>query len=356
MCKIRPRAVVSLLVLGVLVAAGVQSVAAQPFSNTLTAEQVACNESQLQQLLQRLTLTRGTSGNHNRSLTLLLTYSNAFGFYEGLAVFNQTPLRANGTVNATEAEQFFAFYINPSIRQLLLNPARPTLAQVSLAREISSSNLVTAGAATAMTLTLNPTLAAQGGAGNLVINNFQAANGQACGGLLAVDVKPGRGLIDAGLVTPCHTALTDFDRMVFSILERTVRVQATGSALVDTKIAIYRGEQPFTYRIDVYPLSASGQLTGKIALQLTINVDAQGRITDGQLTILPPCVGIERSGCSNADTGLEVFLLPPVFGGVEARPVSAPSFSVVYQFGATPAPVVVDWTRLLSGTTWNQGF
>jgi len=345
------RALASFLVLAA--AAAALPASAQPLSNTLTAEQVACNESQLQQLLQRMTLNRGTGANRSRALTLFVTYSNPYGFYEGLAVMNQAPLRASGPLSAAEAEQLLAFHINPSIRTLLINPARPMLAQISLEREDAGSNLVGAGGATAISLSLNPTLGT-GATGSLRINNFTATNAQACGGVSSVDVKPGRGLISAGLLTPCHTLFSDFDRTVFAILERTLRVQSA-SGVVDAKIALYRGEQPFTYRIDVYPLSSSGQMSGKIALLLTLNVDGAGQISTGQLSVLPTCVGIERSGCSNSETSFQIFLLPPVFAGVEGRTASGPSFSLAYQFGTTPAPVTIDWNSLLSGTSWNGG-
>lgn len=252
-------------VLAFLLVLGALAASAQPLTNQLTAEQVACNELQLEQLLQRMTLQRAGQGNPPRPLTLLVSYSNEFGFYEGLAVSNQVPLRANAPLGAAGAEHFFAFHINPSIRTLLLNPARQPLAQVSLVREETSSNLVAGNSANAMTLFLNPTLGAGGGEGRLQINNFQASSGQACGNLRSVDVKPGRGLIQAGLVTPCHTQLTDFDRMVFAILQRTLRVQVTTSGVTDTKVSIFRGEDPLTYRINVYPVSSTGQILGKVA-------------------------------------------------------------------------------------------
>lgn len=341
-----------ILVLGALAASALH---AQPLSNTLTTEQVACNELQLEQLLQRLTLERADQGNRTRSLTLLVTYSNEFGFYEGLAVSNQVPLRANAPLGAAGTEHFLAFHINPSIRTLLLNPERQPLAQVSLVREETSSNLVAGNSANAMSLSLNPTLGAQGNAGRLRINNFEVGAGQACGNLRSVDVKPGRGLILAGLVTPCHTELTDFDRMVFAILERTLRVQVTGQPTADTKVAIFRGEEPLTYRINVYPLSNNGQMQGMVALELTLTADAQGRITGGQLQFLPSCSGFLPDECSTSDVALQVFLVPPVFGGNQTRLSSGPAFSVTYQVGATPTPVAVDFDALLGGTTWNQG-
>jgi hypothetical protein len=141
---------------------------------------------------------------------------------------------------------------------------------------------------------------------------------------------------------------------VFAILERIVRVQVAGSQTVNTKIAIYRGEDPLTYRIDIYPLSATGQMSGKIALELELQADSQGRISTGELRVLPGCLGgSPQSGCTSSNVNLEVFLLAPVFGGVQSRLASGPGVSIVFA-GTAPAPVAVDFDELLSDTTWNQ--
>jgi hypothetical protein len=350
MCKLFHRGLTYVLFLGALSALALPAQA--QLSNSLTPEQVACNEQQLEQILSLMTLERGNDNNPNRSLTLLVTYSNEFGFYEGLAVLNQTPLRANAPVGANGSEHFLAFHLNPDIRMLLANPQRPQLAQVSLVREETASNLVAANSANALRLTLNPTLDPNAEDALLEINNFRAT-GQACGGARGVDVKPGRGLLAAGLTQACHQQLTDFDRHVFALLERMVRVQVAGSQTVDTKIAIFRGDDPLTYRIDVYPLSATGQMSGKIALELELQADSQGRITTGQLRILPSCVGGFEGGCTSSSVALEVFLLAPVFGGFESRLASGPGVSISFPAGAS-APVSVDFGDLLSGTTWNQ--
>lgn len=358
MCKLFHRGLTFVLILGTLAAVAVPAQA--QLTNNLSIQQVACNERQLQQILSLMTLERGNgSSNNNRSLSLLVTYSNQFGFYEGLAVVNQTPLRANAPLAAGGAEHFLAFHLNPDIRQLLSNPARPQLAQVSLVREETASNLVAANSANALRLSLNPTLDPNADEAQLQINNFQA-NGQSCVGVRSVDVKPGRGLVSAGLTDACHEQLTDFDRHVFAILERMVRVQASGTGggnnnLLDTKIAIFRGQDALTYRIDVYPLGTNGQMTGKVALELELQADGQGRISSGQLRILPSCLGgAPASNCTSSTTALEVFLLPPVFGGFETRLTSGSSASISFQAGASPAPVSVDFGDLLSDTTWNQ--
>lgn len=350
MCKLFHRGLMSFLILGAL---AVALPAQAQLTNELDTTQVTCNEQQLEQILRLMTLERRNNNNPNRSLTLLMTYSNEVGFYEGLAVMNQTPLRANATVGAQASEHFLAFHLNPDIRQLLSNPERPQLAQVSLVREETASNLVGGNSANGLILSLNPTLDPDADEALLEINNFQAT-GQACGQARSADIKPGRGLIAAGLTQSCHQQLTDFDRHVFAILERIVRVQVSGNQNVDTKVAIYRGEDPLTYRIDVYPLSATGAMSGKVALELDLQADSQGRISTGELRILPPCIGgTPQTGCSSSTVNLEVFLLAPVFGGVQSRLASGPGVSIVFA-GTSPAPVPVDFGDLLSDTTWNE--
>lgn len=350
MCKLFHRGLTSFLLLGAL---AVALPAEAQLTNELDTTQVTCNEQQLEQILGLMTLERRNNNNPNRSLTLLMTYSNEVGFYEGLAVMNQSPLRADGPVGSQASEHFLAFHLNPDIRQLLSNPERPQLAQVSLVREETASNLVGSNSANGLILSLNPTLDPDADEALLEINNF-LATGQACGLARGVDVKPGRGLIAAGLTRSCHQLLTDFDRHVFAILERIVRVQVSGNQTVDTKIAIFRGEAPLTWRIDVYPLSATGAMSGKVALELDLQADSQGRISTGELRILPPCLGgTPQTGCSSSTVNLEVFLLAPVFGGVQSRLAGGPGVSIVFA-GTSPPPVPVDFGDLLADTTWNE--
>jgi hypothetical protein len=343
-------AVLSFVLLSLILATGF---AAAQTSNTLTTAQVTCNQTQLRNLLERMTLQGTGSQSADLSLTLLVSYSNPFGFFEGLAVANQTPF-AVATAGSTRPESFLAFSINPSIRTNLLNPTRQLLAQVTLVREETSSNLVASGSPVALNLSLNPTLGANATSGLLEINNVQASGSQ-CNQVLSADLKPGRGLIQAGLTTPCHTLFTDFDRFVFEILERTFRVASPSNPAQDFKVAIYRGEAPFTYRIDVYPVNANGTLGGPIALELTLATDASGNLRDGLLQVLPYCTTGQTADCSTrSNVDLNFYLVPPVFGGNQVRLTSDITVSLSLPAnGAPPLAVPVSFSLILGGTSWN---
>jgi hypothetical protein len=347
-------AILSFALLSLILATGFA--AAQPASvtsNALTNAQVTCNETQLQSLLQRMTLQGTGTQSANLSLTLLVSYSNPYGFFEGLAVVNQTPISV-ATAGSTRPESFLAFSINPSIRTTLLNPTRPLLDQVTLVREETNSNLVSSNSPTAINLSLNPTLAANATSGLLEINNVQASGSQ-CSQVLNADLKPGRGLIQAGLTTPCHTLFTDFDRFVFEVLERTFRVAAPSNPAQDFKVAIYRGEQPFTYRIDVYPVGSNGTLGNPVALLLTLATDASGNLANGVLQLLPACAGGQTTGCTNPQSlALTFYLVPPVFGGSQVRLNSDVQTTFPLAAGATTAtPVSFSFAQILTGTSWN---
>lgn len=330
------------------------------FDNTLTAAQVACNETQLQRLLERLDLDPAGSNNPNpdRDFTLFVTYSNEFGFYEGLAVSNQTPLRAtNASGGAQSAEHFLAFHINPSIRSFLTNPARTPLAQVSLEREESASTFVgQQNNPNALSVTFNPTLDLTGTDGLLEINNFQAT-GASCTLARTLATKPGRGLVTAGLANNCHTGFSEFDRTMFALLQRMLRVDVGGPFGGDAEIAIYRGEDPLTYRIDIYPLNNQGQATaGKLALLLSVDISPQGDLQTGQLRVLAECAGGQTSGCTSTEIPIEVYLFPPVFGGSQVRLTSGASFLLDFDPATSTAPVDLSWTPLLTGTAWDDDF
>lgn len=347
-------AILSFVLLSLTLATGFA--AAQPTSatsNALTTAQVTCNETQLRNLLTRLNLQGTGSQSDNLSLSLLVSYSNPYGFFEGLAVANQTPF-AVASAGTTRPESFLAFSINPSIRSTLLNPARTPLAQVTLVREETSSNLVASGSPVALNLSLNPTLAANATSGLLEINNVQASGSQ-CSQELNADLKPGRGLVQAGLTTPCHTLFTDFDRFVFEILERTFRVAAPANPSQDFKVAIYRGEQPFTYRIDVYPVTSNGTLGNPVSLLLTLSTDASGNLSNGVLQLLPACAGGQTTGCTSQQSlALTFYLVPPVFGGSQVRLNGDVQTTLPLTAGATSAtPVSFSFDQILTNTPWN---
>src|SRR4051794_24911529 len=336
----------AILTASLALALGSRWIAAQELTASLTSPQVACNESQLSRLLTRASTTGASLENGAApALTTLVSYSNSVGFYDGLAMTNEG-VRCFATLPPLgQPELYLAFNINPSLRTLLLNPKRPELGQVELSREETSSNLVNPNDNTRIVLTINPTLASSADSGFLAINNFLVpAIGSPYNGFLASSIKPGRGLDQDDLLTPCHTAFTAQDRKIFSILQRMVRVSVSKSAcFLDTKIAVFRGEDPHTYRIDAYVEDLDGTPLGKAAAVLQIDWTSAGVLTSGTLSMLPACSGGAQVGCSTVSVRTGEYLIAPVLGGSERQhgksqgvsfdPVTGPSAPVSIDFG-----------------------
>jgi hypothetical protein len=343
---------------------------ATPLTNPLTAEEVACNERQLDNLLERITFGDPVIDYNQIPKTLIVSYSNSQGFYEGLALTNEDwrTLPFGVPPFPPPPEHYLAFNLNPSLRTLLLNPARPELGQVSLNREQSSSNFVEPNGYFDLSVKLDPSLRGSPSPDPLEINNFEEpATGEPYNDFLANSTKPGRGLDQDGLLTPCHNRFTDFDRHVFAVLQRMVRLQTrsyTIFILLDIKMAIFRGEQPNVYRINVYPIDAynpaipNPRVSGQIALELELSWTEGGRLVKGLLRGLPVCQGEERLGCTYSDAGTHVYMMSPVRGGTEVR--LRVSDSLVYEPDISPdynvPAVIIDMEEFLRDTTWNSGF
>src|SRR6185295_13150029 len=190
---------------------------------------------------------------------------------------------------------------------LLRNPTRPQLFSVSVTRNDLNSDLVAAGNADELRLSVNPTLDANPPAGNLLaIDNLAAAAGR------AADAKPGRGL--APLLAPCHDDFSGPDVHVFRVLEKIVRGEAPGAKSVE--IAIYRGDAPNTYRIDALPIGADGLGKGRLSALLEVAFTPAGDLATGTLTILFRCAAGETSGCTNVVGAAALALFKPVLAGV----------------------------------------
>ncbi|HBL27666.1 MAG TPA: hypothetical protein DD490_12585, partial [Acidobacteria bacterium] len=141
---------------------------------------------------------------------------------------------------AYDYERYLAFSVTKA-RTIFLNPDRSELPQVSLSREESASNLVESGPWFNVILTLDASL---GGGEPLSINNLAEPPVEAAhNGFVATSTKPGRGLVADRLLTPCHNKLTDFDRHVFTVLQRVVRASDLNQFYQpDMEVAIFRGE------------------------------------------------------------------------------------------------------------------
>jgi hypothetical protein len=329
-----------------LAALSIPSLSAQDLTHNLTAADAACNQAQLRVLLSHFAVTGPEGGTPGRPTTLLASYSNRYGFYDGLLVANQQPL-----VGAGAPEQILAFHLNPSVRELLLNPARLPLPQISLEREDTSSSFVPATSQSALSLFLDPTVDQTGGDARLQINNFVLPQtGQVCNGAQATATKPGRGLDT--VLSLCHNKFTEFDRKVFSILERTLRAEVLGTGSPDSKIAIYRDQGPLAYRVDVFPTAAP--FPGKVAFILNLQATNDGHLVRGDLAVLPLCSPGQQLECTNSSLGVRLWVFPPVLAGSQVRQDQGAGVSITYQTGQSlPHSVTVPFEQLLDGTTWN---
>ncbi len=353
-----------ILVLTTLLTSLTAGMAQAQLTNSLTTEEVGCNARQLDLLLGRVSAGDGVLQSNQLPKTAFVTYSNPDGFYEGLALTNQDwridPLLPSPPPTP---ERYLAFHLNPSIRTLLLNPARPPVGQIALGREQASSNLVTSGGPYDLTVKINPTLSPVPPAQDLLeINNFEVpATGQPYNGFLANSTKPGRGLDQDGLLTPCHRKLTNFDRQVFALLQRMIRVTTfiqEEDQYGDTEISVFRAEEEHTYRLTIYPLGTPGLSPpqGHVAGEIKLSWTDSGRLTAGTLKVLPACGGTVKLDCSASDAITRIFLISPVFGGAEKWPDSLQSNEVFFDGlgGGISGPATYDIEALLAGTDWSS--
>jgi hypothetical protein len=332
------------------------SAVAQP-SQSLSEPQVACDRAQLGALVARTSVLGLDGGFPPIVQSLLFGYSNRFGFYEGLVVgmpryrpTAEPPVPGFGP----GPEHQLAFHLDPSVRELLLNPERMPLAQVSMTREVSTSSLVGPESEFAVQVRLRPTLGPGDGpdAGDLVIDNL-AAPAPAGEGFRPADTKPGRGLATAGLTEPCHTLRSDLDRRVSAILQRTLRVELFDldrGLRYDTRIALFRRQAPGVYGADVHAVDpeTGALLEGFLDLLLEAHADGAGNLRDGRLLVgsfdLPGNPRVEGT----------VSIVRPLFGGVDTAyepVVSAPVSSPLSAVWDLP----FDWADVLEGTVWNPG-
>jgi hypothetical protein len=330
---------------------------AAELTQPLTAEEVACNERQLERLLSRLKAGDEVIAYPQVPKGVFVTYSNSVGFYEGLALTMQDWRLDIGQIPPTDAiEHYLAFNINPSIRTLLVNPARPELGQVSLGREQSNSNLVSPGSYFELKVSIDPSLPGNPQPDLLEINNFDVpAVGEPYNGFLANSTKPGRGLSEDGLLTPCHGKLTAFDRHVFAILQRLVRFYYSDFQLVDWEGSIFRGMDPHTYRFNIFAINGTrNPPLGRVAGEIHLSWTQSGRLTTATWQMLPLCKSGQELACTTLASLSATVLNLPLFGGVE-RYEDDPFDRAIFISADGPGPAVtVDFEKLLAGTTWNS--
>lgn len=297
----------------------------------LTAEEVTCDRVRLGGLLERIELSTPASA---KAAGLNLSFT-ASGDFAGIAY------TGNGPVTA---EHHLAFSTDPEVTPLLLNPERPQLPAVALARNPVNSDLVAPGDSDALEVRLRPTLGSEAPSPEalLVIDNLLGAGGRAS------QVKPGRGL--AGLLTPCHAgSLVARDLHVLRVLSKVARLEVPGAAR--TELAIHRAPEIDAYGIDARAFDRDGRSLGTLVARITVTYTAEGELHGGELALVPPCPGGAAGGCTTLDRPGRLLLVHPTFTGELWTPTP-------YQVGppASSAPNAVDlnWAELLAGTTWRR--
>lgn len=293
-------------------------------SVALRADEVGCDASRLAGLLAR---AEAAAPNAAGPVGLSLSLTGG-GDFAGLAYTNGGP---------GAPERHLAFSTNPEETTLLRNPERPQLLSVSLTRNPASSDLVPPGGASELRVSVNPTLD-PGAATRIEIDNVESTRGR------EADAKPGRGL--ASLLSPCHRGLSDRDVHVLRVLTKVARATAEGAAA--TELALFRGEAPDTYRIDVYPLGPGQAPQGRLAAEVAVTFGAAGELLGGTMRLLERCAAPGALHCTSVTRRTGLALARPVPSG---EPAPAPGVEVSTGGAAESA---VDWIALLDGTTWRR--
>jgi len=355
------------------------SASAQPLTNPLTPDQVTCDELQLERLALRSAIVERLAGNGlamaDHPSLLLWRASAGGGTYSALAVTDGIGGPAGHFVRA-ETQLSLDLVLHPAADPL--NPLRPLLPQGNLVRREQDSNLVTPTPSAAY---LTVTMAIEPNAQNpfqptipLLVNNLAAAS----------DVEQpaahadaaGRGIMQDSLTSSCENALTDFDQHVFTILSRTVRLSQCaavpgsppfcnqdGSAY---NVTFFRGADPQTYRANVYFYEIDCQnntcsygVLSKVAWQFKMNWDANGTLTTGEVSVLPPCPNGPAPGCSDQQgDGTPLFILPPLFAGHAHQGQQVFNLGALVRYDTPGSPnnipsATVNWSALLANSAWN---
>jgi hypothetical protein len=308
-----------------------------------------------------------------------------------------------GTEHFAEADMAFGLFI--SAKSSILDPHKAAALQATLARRDPGTNLVldhavnnlgTEGSCCIDTDPFNPTCEADltcpmilnfdlaavpGDSVNplvpLVINNAVAATPQFEGPLasfLPAASGTGPGIANDLLNRACGGTLTDFDRHVFDILARTVVPSVCYQAgaidncdLNSFNLTIFRGADPHLFRVDVYTVEYicddQGNCygtSGPVALAFDVNWDGQGKLTTGEVRVLPECRPGQDSDCSGpfGQNFMGIFVVPPIFPGREEEGPAAfhgaPYLSVFHHSPLQLLRADVNWAGILRNTALNQ--
>jgi hypothetical protein len=370
----------------------------------LSPAEVRCSEMQLARVQRRLAsvgagnipFTLGTSSLWHRSaagssFTGLVRLLNNGGngwqdFAQGKAHFGEADL---------------AFDLVFTAKASVLDPRQPPAPQATLVRRDPGTNLVLdhqgcdsrlgAPADLSCPMVLDFDLSAVPGDSvnpktPLVINSAAAAAPGFTGPLaspLPAASGEGPGIADDLLDQACGGTLTEFDTHVFEILARTI-VPSTCFTLGDSicgnaenpggvdpegfNLAIFRAADPHLYRVNIYPYQYLCEdngdcysIAGPFALELRVNWDAQGRLTNGSVRVLPKCRAGQTLDCSIPfvfSGNLGIVLVPPIFPGQEEEEPSAfrgaPYLDLSPVRSQQVLAATINWAKLLQGTALNQ--
>lgn len=295
----------------------------------LSAAEATCDAARLAGFLERAEVAAPRSGGAT-GLNLALT---ATGDFAGIAWTGDGP---------GAPEHLLAFSTNPEETPLLRDPGRLQLLSLSLTRNPLASDLVPEGDAGEIRIAFDPTL--RGGAEAILqIDNLATTRGRTS------DAKPGRGL--AALAAPCHRKLSDQDLHVLRVLSRLARASAAGARELET--VIFRGEEPQTYRIDVYPLGPGGAPQGRLAVEVRVTYGASGSLFGGVMRLLERCSAARTTHCTSVTGLTELALVPPAAAG-DDRPASDIRVFTLGREGDGQPERPLDWGALLAATAWKR--
>jgi hypothetical protein len=333
--------------------------AAQSFGRPLTPEEVACEERQLERLNHRFWV--GLVG----STLLVWRGSPAGGIYHGLASTGEIGPDAQGQPARRESQLAFDLLLKAG--EDFLNPGRPPLPQATLVRRDMATNLSTSPGVPHFLLDLTFDLAPEVPDPSrprqpIGITNRPTAAEAADGGA-------GRGLLYDDLLTPCHGDVSEFDLRMLAILARTVRPSQCllepfpncDSGFDRYKAVLFRGAEPLTYRMNVYPYLFTGEVDARVAFLLRLQVDDGGRLVAGDVQALPWCASPDDRGCTFFfNPNFALFVLPPLRPGFDRHGAAefARAARLNIEYDGSPFNVLhdtVDWADLLRDTAWNEG-
>ncbi len=342
---------------------------AQPSpGGSLTPEQVACQERQMQRVMHRL------STPYSGSNLFLWRGSSAGGDYRGVATTSHLYFDPSTVVDIRlRDEKQLAFDLTLRDDEDFLNPRRTRLPQATLVRREAASNFDVPSdlrGALKVRMALDPeTLDPTSPDKEIDISTLrQQGEGHADGASRGLDIDD--------LFDSCGVEVTDFDRKVFSILARTVRPSACLVEPMDSfgcdadqfKTAIYRGEEPMTYRFDIYTYfvvcdddGICRYSEGRTPLLFRLTTDSQARLTGGTVDPLPFCAIGGQTGCiEDPFPEIAVYVLPPLRAGFEMQ--GEETFQRAARLNIDGEGSMynvlhadVNWADLLRDSSWNGG-